>query len=291
MEADAQQQAKGGVDVLQLSRPACVPVPWPWQPRKSADHVLGYQAILYPRHACAWRSRRPCRDGRCRLGHCRRAASHRFGGNRSGRPETGTGLFIPVLLGLQWHGSCRVRIPQRNPRRRLGRPCRSLADVGEKLSTYRDGQSGPAPPRRAHGPDCIGQFTPHRLATRHRIRSRSSPCSSGTWIPRIRPSRPPRQHAFRADSPPGAISLDGLQPSRAGALPSPAPRQPAALAFAKAGARVLGVGRRAEALRETADLRPTIETLGAAGAPERIVQAAVDRWGRVDVSTTLESSR
>lgn len=61
----------------------------------------------------------------------------------------------------------------------------------------------------------------------------------------------------------------------------------AALAFAKAGARVLGVGRRAEALRETADLHPAIETLSAdvsaAGAPERIVQAAVDRWGRVDV--------
>ncbi|MET7634942.1 SDR family oxidoreductase [Streptomyces sp. NBC_01724] len=63
--------------------------------------------------------------------------------------------------------------------------------------------------------------------------------------------------------------------------------QAAALAFAKAGAQVLGVGRRAEALRETADLHPAIETLSAdvsaTGAPERIVRAAVDRWGRVDV--------
>ncbi|MFJ7947780.1 SDR family NAD(P)-dependent oxidoreductase [Streptomyces sp. NPDC096354] len=61
----------------------------------------------------------------------------------------------------------------------------------------------------------------------------------------------------------------------------------AALAFAKEGARVLGVGRRPEALRETADLHPAIETLSAdvsaAGAPEQIVRTAVDRWGRVDV--------
>ncbi|MGW8949485.1 SDR family NAD(P)-dependent oxidoreductase [Streptomyces sp. NPDC055709] len=61
----------------------------------------------------------------------------------------------------------------------------------------------------------------------------------------------------------------------------------AAVAFAEAGARVLGVGRRPEALRETADLHPAIETLtadvSAAGEPERIVRTAADRWGRVDV--------
>lgn len=177
MEADAQPQAKGEVDVLQLPRTACLPSPSPWLPRKSTDHVLGYQAVLHPRHAYAQRSRRPCRDGRCGLGYCRRTASHRSGGNRSGRPEIGTGLFIPVLLGLQWHGSCRVRIPQRDSRRRLGRPCRTLTDIGENLPTDRDGQSGPAPPRRVHGPHGIGQFAPHRPATRHGIRSRSSPCA------------------------------------------------------------------------------------------------------------------
>lgn len=181
-KADIQLRAKGEVDVLQLSRPACVPAPSPWLPRNSTDHGLGYQAVLHPRHTYGRRSRRPCRDGRCGLGQCGRAASHRFGGNRSGRPEIGTGLFIPVLLGLQRHGSCRVRIPQRDRRRGLSRPCRSLADVGENVSADRDGHSGPAPPRRLHGPHRIGQFAPHG---------------------------------------------GGLRASRACALPSPTPRQPA----------------------------------------------------------------
>lgn len=167
-EADTQPRAKGEVDVLQLSRPACVPASLPWLPRKSTDHGLGCQAVLHPRHAIARRSRHPCRDGRCGPGYCRRAASHRFGGNRSGRPETGTGLLIPVLLGLQRHGSCRFRIPQRDPGRGLGRPCRSLAGVGEDLSPDRDGHSDPTPPRRLLGPRRIGQFArtaPWRLGT------------------------------------------------------------------------------------------------------------------------------
>lgn len=61
----------------------------------------------------------------------------------------------------------------------------------------------------------------------------------------------------------------------------------AAAAFARAGARVLGVGRREEALQATAALHPGIATLSAdvsaQGAPERVVRSAVDRWGRVDV--------
>lgn len=227
MEADAQPQAKGEVYVLQLSRAACLPAASPWLSRKSTDHVLGYQAVLHPRHAYAQRSRRPCRDGRCGPGYCRRTASHRLGGNRSGRPEIGTGLFIPVLLGLQWHGSCRVRIPQRESCRRLGRPCRSLADIGENFSADRDGQSGPAPPRRVHGPHGIGQFAPHRPATRHGIRSRSSPRASGTWIPHIGPGRPPPQHELRADTPPGPSHGTGSGPADQAPIPSPAPRRPA----------------------------------------------------------------
>lgn len=61
----------------------------------------------------------------------------------------------------------------------------------------------------------------------------------------------------------------------------------AALAFARAGARVLGVGRRQEALDSTAGQHPGIAVLAAdisaAGAPDAVVQAAVDRWGAVDV--------
>ncbi|WP_329528403.1 SDR family NAD(P)-dependent oxidoreductase [Streptomyces sp. NBC_01462] len=60
-----------------------------------------------------------------------------------------------------------------------------------------------------------------------------------------------------------------------------------AVSFAEAGARVLVVGRRADALAGTAALHPAIGTLTAdicaPGAPERIVQEAVTRWGRVDV--------
>ncbi|MEU8178902.1 SDR family oxidoreductase [Microbispora hainanensis] len=60
-----------------------------------------------------------------------------------------------------------------------------------------------------------------------------------------------------------------------------------ALAFARAGARVLGVGRRAHALEETARQHPGIAVLAAdlraADSPETIVRTAVDRWGGVDV--------
>lgn len=61
----------------------------------------------------------------------------------------------------------------------------------------------------------------------------------------------------------------------------------AALAFARAGADVLGVGRREEALRDTAALHPGIAFLAADvradQAPRAIVDAAVGRWGRLDV--------
>ncbi|GIH51566.1 Short-chain dehydrogenase [Microbispora rosea] len=61
----------------------------------------------------------------------------------------------------------------------------------------------------------------------------------------------------------------------------------AALAFALAGARVLGVGRRAHALEETARQHPGIAVLAAdlraADAPETIARTAAGRWGRVDV--------
>ncbi|MEU7914198.1 SDR family NAD(P)-dependent oxidoreductase [Microbispora bryophytorum] len=61
----------------------------------------------------------------------------------------------------------------------------------------------------------------------------------------------------------------------------------AAFAFAQAGAQVLGVGRRAQALEETARQHPRIAALAAdvrvAGLPETIVRTAVDRWGRLDV--------
>ncbi|MFD9738210.1 SDR family NAD(P)-dependent oxidoreductase [Umezawaea sp. NPDC059074] len=61
----------------------------------------------------------------------------------------------------------------------------------------------------------------------------------------------------------------------------------AALAFARAGADVLGVGRRRDALDETAagDPRIAVETadLVTAGAPARVVAAAVERWGKIDV--------
>lgn len=59
-----------------------------------------------------------------------------------------------------------------------------------------------------------------------------------------------------------------------------------AAAFAAAGARVLGVGRRANALAQTAALHPAIVAFPADvrqdGKPEEVIQAAVDRWGRID---------
>ncbi|MBP2706465.1 SDR family oxidoreductase [Microbispora sp. RL4-1S] len=61
----------------------------------------------------------------------------------------------------------------------------------------------------------------------------------------------------------------------------------AAITLARSGAHVLGVGRRAGALRETADRHPGITVLPADitadGAPYAVVRAAVDRWGRLDV--------
>ncbi|MFI6734893.1 SDR family NAD(P)-dependent oxidoreductase [Nonomuraea sp. NPDC050451] len=60
-----------------------------------------------------------------------------------------------------------------------------------------------------------------------------------------------------------------------------------AIALARAGAHVLGVGRRAEALHQTAAHHPGITALPAditsAGAPQAVVEAAVDRWDRLDV--------
>ncbi|MDP9848727.1 SDR family NAD(P)-dependent oxidoreductase [Streptosporangium lutulentum] len=60
-----------------------------------------------------------------------------------------------------------------------------------------------------------------------------------------------------------------------------------AIAFAQAGAHVLGVGRRRDPLDETAREHPGIAAFAAdiraEQAPEAIVDAAVDRWGRVDV--------
>jgi NAD(P)-dependent dehydrogenase (short-subunit alcohol dehydrogenase family) len=60
-----------------------------------------------------------------------------------------------------------------------------------------------------------------------------------------------------------------------------------ATAFAAAGAHVLGAGRRAEALKATASQHPAIATLPADvtqdSVPQAVIQAALDRWGRIDV--------
>ncbi|MFF3442016.1 SDR family NAD(P)-dependent oxidoreductase [Streptosporangium sp. NPDC002721] len=60
-----------------------------------------------------------------------------------------------------------------------------------------------------------------------------------------------------------------------------------ALAFARAGAHVLGVGRREEPLRDTADGHPGIAFLAvdirADGAARAIVDEVIERWGRLDV--------
>jgi NAD(P)-dependent dehydrogenase (short-subunit alcohol dehydrogenase family) len=60
-----------------------------------------------------------------------------------------------------------------------------------------------------------------------------------------------------------------------------------AIAFADAGARVLGVGRRAGRLEETAASRPSIATLATDirdhDAAATVVDEAVGRWGRIDV--------
>lgn len=60
-----------------------------------------------------------------------------------------------------------------------------------------------------------------------------------------------------------------------------------AIALAVAGARVLGVGRRKEALEETARAHPGIVVLPVDicedGAADRVVDTAVERWGRLDI--------
>ncbi|WP_405674795.1 SDR family NAD(P)-dependent oxidoreductase [Streptomyces sp. NBC_01511] len=60
-----------------------------------------------------------------------------------------------------------------------------------------------------------------------------------------------------------------------------------AAAFATAGAHVLGVGRRPDALAGSATQHPAIESFPIDviqdDAPEAIVQAAFDRWARIDV--------
>lgn len=60
-----------------------------------------------------------------------------------------------------------------------------------------------------------------------------------------------------------------------------------AVAFARAGAHVLGVGRRADALAATAALHPSIAVcpadLSEPDAAAAVVGAAVSRWGRLDV--------
>lgn len=61
----------------------------------------------------------------------------------------------------------------------------------------------------------------------------------------------------------------------------------AAVAFAEAGARVLGVGRRVDALEKTAAAHQHIAAhpadLRKGESPAGVVAAAVDRWGRLDV--------
>ncbi|MER7938076.1 MULTISPECIES: SDR family oxidoreductase [unclassified Streptomyces] len=59
-----------------------------------------------------------------------------------------------------------------------------------------------------------------------------------------------------------------------------------AVAFAQAGAHVLGVGRREKPLKDTAAIDGNIEILAIDvcedGAPAQVVGAAVRRWGRLD---------
>lgn len=61
----------------------------------------------------------------------------------------------------------------------------------------------------------------------------------------------------------------------------------AAIGFANGGAHVLGVGRRAAALEETAAADPHIAVhpadLRDGDAPTAVIDAATERWGRIDV--------
>ncbi|SEE36309.1 SDR family NAD(P)-dependent oxidoreductase [Streptomyces sp. KS_5] len=60
-----------------------------------------------------------------------------------------------------------------------------------------------------------------------------------------------------------------------------------AIAFAQAGAHVLAVGRRTDALEETAAESPRIAVhpadIRVPGAAEEVVRVAIDRWGHLDV--------
>ena len=60
-----------------------------------------------------------------------------------------------------------------------------------------------------------------------------------------------------------------------------------AVAFAQAGANVLGVGRREANLRGTANTHPAITAfvadICADGAPTAVINEAIGRWGRIDV--------
>jgi NAD(P)-dependent dehydrogenase (short-subunit alcohol dehydrogenase family) len=60
-----------------------------------------------------------------------------------------------------------------------------------------------------------------------------------------------------------------------------------AIAFAEAGAHVLGVGRREANLHHTAGEHPAITAfvadICAGGTPAAVINEAIDRWGRVDV--------
>ena len=60
-----------------------------------------------------------------------------------------------------------------------------------------------------------------------------------------------------------------------------------AVAFAEAGAHVLGVGRREGPLRDTANshnaITPFVADICADGAPSAVIDEAVGRWGRIDV--------
>jgi NADP-dependent 3-hydroxy acid dehydrogenase YdfG len=60
-----------------------------------------------------------------------------------------------------------------------------------------------------------------------------------------------------------------------------------AIAFARAGAHVLGVGRRQANLHHTASQHSAISAfvadICADGTPAAVINEAIDRWGRVDV--------
>jgi NADP-dependent 3-hydroxy acid dehydrogenase YdfG len=60
-----------------------------------------------------------------------------------------------------------------------------------------------------------------------------------------------------------------------------------AVAFAQAGANVLGVGRREANLHDTANTHPAITAFAADicadGAPTAVINEAIGRWGRIDV--------